>query len=256
MKKHIIIFAAAITPLAFFSCSKEKIETQQKDNSAQPNEFAFKPVFKPFINLDSGLVARYEFDANLKEYNGKLADAVPNIPGYDTYTVDRRGATNSAIHFTGRYGVDISKIPLSSNMSVSLWAKYDNTWQPDNYFLWNFWLSPQFGQFYGDNLCGVITTPQTAGVPSGSVDGNWHHLVATYDGKTLAYYVDGKFVGSILNPNQGLPIPQGATIAYQAGYQTALGGQFVTSRWFGSMDDLRFYTRILSAQEVKTLYTL
>jgi hypothetical protein len=252
MKKHIIIFAAAITPLAFFSCSKEKIETTQKDNSL--NEFAFKPIFKPIINLDSGLVGRYEFDANLKEYNGKLADAVPNIPGYDTYTVDRRGATNSAIHFTGRYGVDISKVPLSSNMSVSLWAKYDNTWQPDNYFLWNFSLSPQFGQFYVDNFCGVITTPQTTGVPSGSLDDNWHHLVATYDGKTLTYYVDGKLVGSILNQYQGVPIP--ATVDYQVGYTTLNFSKVIASTWFGSMDDLRFYTRILSAQEVKALSML
>jgi len=51
----------AITPLAFFSCSKEKIETQQTDNSSA-NEIAFRPVVKPVSNLDSGLVARYEFD--------------------------------------------------------------------------------------------------------------------------------------------------------------------------------------------------
>src|SRR5215471_1612732 len=248
MKKHIIIFAAAITTLTFFSCTKEKTGTSPMDSSGQPNEIAFKPNPKPIVNLDSGLVGRYEFDGNLKEYSGILGDAVPNFSGYDTYTVDRKGVTKGAIHFTGRYGVNISKIPLTSNMSVSLWAKYDNTWQPNNYFLWNFWLSPQFVQF-GDNFWGVITTPQTDGVPSGSLNGNWHHLVATYDGKTLMYYVDGKFIGSKLDPNQGLPIPQGAVIDYQAGYQTALGGKVITSTWFGCMDDLRFYTRILSAQE-------
>jgi hypothetical protein len=254
MKKHIIIFAAAITPLAFFSCRKEKMET--KDNSAQSNEFAFKPIFKPVINLDSGLVGRYEFDGNLKEYNGKLADAVPNFSGYDTYTVDRRGATNSAIHFTGRYGVDISKIPLSENMSVSLWVRYDQLTQGNyNYFLSNLWLSPEFAQ-NDDNYWGTITTPQTAGVPSGSVDNQWHHLVATYDGKTLNYYVDGKFVGSVLNPNQGLPIPQGATIDYEAGYMTFAFSKVIASTWFGSMDDLRFYTRVLSPFDVAALYKL
>jgi hypothetical protein len=95
-----------ITPLAFFSCRKEKIESQT--NNATPNEFAFKPVIKPIVNLDSGLVGRFEFDGNLKEYAGKLADANPNFTGYDTYTVDRRGATNSAIKFTGRYGLEPS----------------------------------------------------------------------------------------------------------------------------------------------------
>ena len=253
MKKHMIILAAAITPLAFFSCSKEKIETQT--DNATPNEFAFKPVFKPVINLDSGLVGRYEFNGNLKEYAGKLADAVPNFSGYDTYTVDRRGDISSAIKFTGRYGLDISKIPLASTMSVSVWVKYDNTVQSTNYFLSNFWLSPEFAQD-NDNYWGVITTPQTAGVPSGSVDNQWHHLVATYDGKNLNFYVDGSYIGFILNPNQGLPIPQGATIDYEVGYLTANFSKFIVSTWFGSMDDLRFYTRILSAAEVKALYSL
>ena len=120
MKKHIIIFAAAIAPLAFFSCSKEKIETQQKDNSAQANEFAFKPKFKPIINLDSGLVGRYEFDGNLKEYAGKLGDAVATIFGADNYTDDRKGNQYSALKFNGRYGVDIFKVPLAANISASV----------------------------------------------------------------------------------------------------------------------------------------
>jgi len=241
-----------ITPLAFFSCTKEKIETPT--NNETLNEFAYKPVFKP-INLNQGLVARYEFDANLKEYNGKLADAVPNFAGYDTYTVDRRGAANSAIKFTGRYGVDISKIPLSSTMSVSVWVKYDNALQPTNYFISNFWLSPEFAQDF-DTYWGVITTPQTAGVQSGAMDNQWHHLVATYDGKNLDYYIDGQYVGVMLNPNLGLPIPKGATINYEVGYQTFNFSKVIHSTWFGSMDDLRFYTRILSSAEVKALYML
>jgi hypothetical protein len=79
-------------------------------------------------------------------------------------------------------------------------------------------------------------------------------LVATYDGKNLNFYVDGSYVGSILNPNLGLPIQPGATIDYEVGYMTANFSKVITSTWFGSMDDLRFYTRILSAAEVKALY--
>lgn len=252
MKKHIIIFAAAIAPLAFFSCKKDKIETKQTDNST-PNEIAYRPVVKPVINLDSGLVGRYEFDGNLKEYTGQLADAVPNLSGYDTYADDRRGASNSAINFTGRYGLNISKIPLASNMSVSAWVKYDMI-QPLNYFVTAQWLSPDFAQD-NNSYWGIVSSPATSGVPSGAIDNQWHHLAATYDGTRLNFYVDGKYVGTSLNPTQD-SIAKGATVDYKVGYLTPPGSNIITSTWFGSIDDLRFYTRILTAAEVKALYQL
>jgi concanavalin A-like lectin/glucanase superfamily protein len=251
MKKHIIIFAAAITPLAFFSCSKEKMETQKGANSAQPQEIAFR--FKPVINLDSGLVGRYEFDGNLKDYTGQLAAAVPNLSGYETYTDDRKGAPNSAIKFTGRYGLNISKVPLAAHMSVSVWARYDML-QSTNYFVTAQWLSPDFDQ-NNDTYWGIVNASSTSGVPSGSIDNQWHHLVATYDGTQLNFFVDGNFVGTTVDPTQS-QIGPGATVDYQVGYITAFLGKTPLSTWFGSLDDLRFYDRILTAPEVKALYNL
>ena len=253
MKKHIIIFAAAITPLAFFSCSKEKIETQQNDNSLQPNEIAFKPILKPVINLDLGLVGRYEFDGNLKEYSSKLADAVPNFSGSDTYTVDRRGVPNNAIHFTGRYGLNISKVPLAPNMSVAAWVRYDMI-QPLNYFVTAQWLSPDFAQD-NNTYAGIVSAPATAGVQSGPIDNQWHHLAATYDGTNVNFYIDGNFVGTKLNPTQDKVGPK-ATVDYEVGYLTPAYSKIIKSTFFGSVDDLRFYTRILSAAEVTALYNL
>jgi hypothetical protein len=246
MKKHIIILAAAITPLAFFSCSKEKIETQT--DNATPNAFAFKPVFKPVINLDSGLVGRYEFDGNLKEYTGKLADAVASIAGADNFTVDRKGNVNKAIKFNGRYGLDIFKIPLTFNTSVAAWVKYDDIPPSTNYFVkGDQGIMPDLSQD-NNNYWGVVSTPATSGVPSGPMDNHWHHLVATYDGNELKFYVDGDFIGSSLNPCP-LALPVGATIHYQLGYWPQVG-----SVWYGSMDDLRFYTRNLSDVDIRALY--
>jgi hypothetical protein len=247
MKKHFIIFAAAITPLAFFSCSKEKIETQQTGNSS-PNEKAFRPTVKPISNLDSGLVARYEFDGNLKEQTGKLGDAVASTFGADNYTDDRKGNSYSAINFNGRYGLDIFKVPLTFNTSVAAWVKYDAISPSTNYFVkGNQGIMPDFAQDQ-DNYWGVVSTPATSGIPSGAMDNHWHHLVATYDGNELKFYVDGSFIGTSLNPCP-LALPVGATINYQVGYWTQVG-----SVWYGSMDDLRFYTRDLSAADVKALY--
>ena len=254
MKKHIIIFAAAITPLAFFSCKKEKIENQQTDPAT--NEITFKPIFKPVADLKSHLVGMYQFDGNLKEQTGQLADAIPNINGADVYTDDRKGNANSAIKFTGRYGLDIFKIPLDRNMSVAAWVKYDVTAGVSaNYFVTAQWLSPDFSQDF-DTYWGVVSTPMTSGVPSASMDNQWHHLVATYDGKELLFYVDGNYVGNSVNPNNAPPYPAGLTVNYQVGYLTPAGGKIPTSTWFGTMDDLRFYTRVLSSVDVKALYQL
>ena len=255
MKKHIIIFAAAITPLAFFSCSKEKIETQ-KDNSSQSNEFAFKPIFKPVFNLDSGLVARYEFDSNLKEYSGKLGDAVASIFGADNYATDRKGNQYGAIKFNGRYGLDIFKVPLDANMSASVWAKYDfSAGVSTNYFVWAGGGSPDFCQEF-DSYSGVINMNGTTGVQEWPVDDQWHNLVATYDGNRLKFYVDGSYIGTSININLWLPYPKGANFNYQLGYRTPQGGKIPTSTWHGAMDDFRVYTRVLSDAEVKALYTL
>lgn len=254
MKKHIIIFAAAIAPLAFLSCNKEKMETQQRDNVGQPNEIASKLIFKPpVINLDSGLVGRYEFDGNLHEYNAQLGDAVPNVSGYETFTVDRRGAPNSAIHFTGRYGLHIYKVPLAPNMSVSAWVRYD-VLQGLNYFVTAQWLSPDFAQD-NDKYSGIVSTPSTAGVQSGPIDNQWHHLAATYDGTKLNFFIDGNFVGTKMNPTQDKIGPK-ATVDYEVGYLGNFYGNQMQSSFFGSVDDLRFYTRILSPTEVKFLYNL
>jgi hypothetical protein len=256
MKKHIIIFAAAIAPLAFFSCSKEKVETQQNDNSAQANEFTFKPIFKPVINLDSDLVARYEFDGNLKEYSGKLGDAVANIFGADNYTNDRKGNQYRAIKFNGRYGLDIFKVPLAANMTVSVWAKYDfSAGVPTNYFVSDGGGSPEFDQEF-DSYGGEINVNGTTGVQDWPVDDQWHHLLGTYDGSRLKFYVDGKYIGTSININLWLPYPNGANEDYQVGYRTPVGGKIPTSVWHGTLDDLRVYTRVLSDAEINALYKL
>ncbi|HJS53998.1 MAG TPA: LamG domain-containing protein [Chitinophagaceae bacterium] len=252
MKKQMIILAAVVTPLAFFSCSKEKIETQQPNDSEPISGLAFKPIIKPVVDLTKGLSAMYQFDGNLTDNTGQLKDAVANISGADNYTEDRKGNANSAIKFNGRYGLEIFKVPLTLNSTLAAWVKYDALSPSTNYFATSQWLMPNFAQD-NDNYWGIVSTPVTSGVPSGPMDDNWHHLVATYDGKDVRFYVDGSFIGSSNNPCS-IAIPQGSWVNYQVGYRTPQGSKIPTSVWYGRMDDLRFYARVLSAFDILTLY--
>jgi concanavalin A-like lectin/glucanase superfamily protein len=256
MKKQIIILATAITLLAFLSCSKEKFGTEGPNGSIE-NAATINPssqkIAGPAVSLNKNLEGLFEFDGNLKDKTGKLGDAVASIFGADNYTDDRRGVSQSAIKFNGRYGIDIFKVPLSINTSVAAWVKCDLLAVPINYFVTAQFLSPDFAQ---DNTTywGVISTAATSGVPSGPMNDQWHHLAATYDGTDLKFYVDGSYVGSSLNKYLGAPYPKGATVNYQAGYTTPPGSKIISSVWHGSLDDLRFYSRVLSAADVQALY--
>ncbi len=77
------------------------------------------------------------------------------------------------------------------------------------------------------------------------MDNNWHHLVATYNGTDLKFYVDGKYVGNSTNPNQFQPY----TLTYNVGYTP-----FPEPYWQGCIDDLCFYSRTLSDVDVQARY--
>ena len=94
-----------------------------------------------------------------------------------------------------------------------------------------------------DKFAASIATTSTQSVQSNALNGDWHHLVATYDGSYIKLYVDGNFVGEKLNPG-----------SFSGGSQDYMS--WIADGWQGSMDDLRFYTRTLSASDVQALYHL
>jgi hypothetical protein len=247
MKKHIIILAAAITPLAFFSCSKEKIETQQTNNST-PNEFAFKPVIKPIINLDSGLDGKFEFNGNLLDKNGQLKAVVFNSPYKPLYTADRKGAPDAAIQFNGAYGLVIDNVPNDTSTSVAAWVRYEGYPTNGNVAVVEGSWSLSFMQL--ENTYQAASWNGISGqyVISGPIDRTWHHLVATRDASILKFYIDGTLVGTSPTPAGGGPAA--AFSQFVIGFGWNAGYQY----WNGSMDDLCFYGRTLSYADVQALY--
>lgn len=75
-------------------------------------------------------------------------------------------------------------------------------------------------------------------------DGTWHHFAVTYDGTAIRNYIDGK-----LDFSQAATFTSSATNApFVIG--TRGGGAF----WNGLLDNIRAYSRALSANEVQQLY--
>lgn len=84
---------------------------------------------------------------------------------------------------------------------------------------------------------------------SGVTDGNWHHVMFTFDGTNKVVYLDGAQVGSDV-------IPAG-TLTSSFSYRRI--GVFGTSTNYytnGLIQDARIYNRALSAAEVKILYDI
>jgi len=244
MKKQISIFAVTVTAIVFFSCSK-----QEKD-IPQPNESTDSQVLVNLVNqqlvfidpLEVGLKARYEFNGDLTDKTGQHATGIVVGSGL-TYTADRNGTANAAIKFTGAYGLDLINIPTQAHSSVAAWVKCDSSFASYTAIVLSPICGPALEQVL-NKFCAIISTPATTGVVSGPYNKNWHHVVATYDGSYLKLYVDGIYIGFSAN-KEVLGLNE---VKYFVAYNSN------NSHWYGSMDDLRFYTRTLSQTDVTALY--
>ena len=82
------------------------------------------------------------------------------------------------------------------------------------------------------------------------VNNNWVHFVLTGTQQSTAGYINGQIVDSAE-----------ALVSYSGG-NAALGrewwdnGEATSTRFNGSLDDVRIYDRALSAEEVQALYNM
>ncbi len=82
--------------------------------------------------------------------------------------------------------------------------------------------------------------------PAQVLDGAWHHCAATFDGRMIRVYLDGKEIGATERPGK---------IAVQPGAPAFIGSSGGSGEHFqGAMDDLRIYTDALSPEEIASLY--
>ena len=247
MKKQFQILAATFITVAFISCSKEKIETPAASQPAEEVTAPNLPGGPIIINpLSVGLLGRYEFNSNLKDTTKKLQDAWPE-QGTVKFTRDRKGKANAAIRFDGNLEVSIYDIPYTpGNCSVSFWTRDEVTEGPNwtemlgsgkafNFIQNENEFNSNFQKFYYGIVQQVGTTP---------INGAWHHIAATRDNTSMKLYIDGVLIGT----TPSTPVDFGNWVLHNYGL-----GNF---GWKGSLDDVRFYKRVLSPSDVIALKNL
>jgi hypothetical protein len=105
--------------------------------------------------------------------------------------------------------------------------------------------------FYVDDGANVHLSPRAA--PDQVWDGQWHAVAGSFDGKTVRLYVDGRQVGE----GTSAPVSIGYAAAdesenFEIGYYAG-GGACSPSGFVGLIDEVRVYSRALSADEIAYL---
>ncbi|MGD9495137.1 MAG: LamG-like jellyroll fold domain-containing protein [Armatimonadota bacterium] len=190
------------------------------------------------------------------------ADSSPNA--LDAQVVGAkwaRGPFGGALWFDGTTShVAAPSIPgldSSDQMTISAWVYWEDGGRYPNIITGGQWSPGGFLIFVTDRTCQfrmgrpghAASDPNAqwretgANLVSGFELGRWYHLAAVFDRPTITTYLDGRPVGS-------------ATWDYPVGHC----GDVTIGRWAGErahaglIDDVRIYTRALSAEEIAQVY--
>jgi hypothetical protein len=214
------------------------------------------------VNLSWSLTACYALNGNASESVNNLTGTLSAV----TTTANRFSTSNSANYFTGSSS---SYIILPNNallkptnaISFSAWcrpvlqagqmilvfAKNNNSSFFAAYALSIDYLGGVYKfQVARQNGSGTDLVTGTATLSSNT----WYHVVFTLDNTSFKLYVNGTLDGSMT--------PAITSFNYDPTRGVILGGTNETnynSPYLGSMDNVRFYDRIISAAEVSAIYT-
>jgi hypothetical protein len=207
-----------------------------------------------------GLVARYDFNGNAQDLSGNGLDGT--IIGA-TNATDRFGKTNSALSFNGSTDyVDLGNRPefnFTRNFTLMAWVKLNGS-QQAKYIITKYHDSG--GGVRSPRSYGLATenftsrayafvsndSPGYTDVAGGNSmeDNDWHALAFSYDFESgLKLYQDGALVGTVAAA--GFP-------AFTNSVPLLIGRASSGQAFGGAIDDVRIYSRSLTASDIDVLY--
>jgi hypothetical protein len=204
------------------------------------------------FTLKDSLYAYYPFNGNAKDESGHGHD-----PSYNsaTLTRDKDGHLNNAYAFGGSDSIIIKNFNYwngtISGLTVSFWIKTAGastttdilTASPCVFYIDRF-SSDKIMAAFDANSQNNAATDQT----STSFNTNtWMHVVGTNDGTTTKLYVNGNYEKSYSEILYNHTTNNKFMMGYFHSPPVGLTG---------SLDEIRVYTRALSASEVNSLYAL
>jgi hypothetical protein len=202
-----------------------------------------------YQNKPTDLMGKYYFDSEIiNEICGGLADPLLNYTGI-TKTTDRFGLKDSALAFDGTGYLMIPAADLTkSSLSVSLWVNASDLSDKKFFIGTNYGPALNVFEIYYWGLIGC-TYYLNSGFwqvwGSGANINTWYHIVFSYDGNTADVYINGSLVKSEKKSAKLIPFKTPIYIGSRKGSEP----------FKGKIDDIRIYTKALTALEVQEIYT-
>lgn len=248
------------------------------------NDVSFDHVIDPEINAsyETGLILLYHFnkDSFYEESDTRIVDH--SVMGFNitnstvtpitNITFIPEGRIGGGAHFNNTHDpvIDAGDFDIGDNFTtsggftVSIWVKPENALVSTSYTI----ISKQRSGFSGWELSRnqfeqyTFSAKETAALPAVAIsstafaDTNWHHLVGTFDGSDLMFYVDGVNMSSPVDfPHETMP---STTFPLCIGAGSGNSGVCASSsgNWNGTLDEVAIWNRSLSRDEVRHLYSL
>ncbi len=101
-----------------------------------------------------------------------------------------------------------------------------------------------FSQRDNNYLSFAISLPSTNSVKVPVTLNTWTHIVGTYDGSTIRIYKSGSLYTSVA---------WAGTVSTPSPHRYLTIGGWTSGVWYGNMDDLRIYNRVLTSTEIYAL---
>jgi len=206
--------------------------------------------------IDKPLLAHWAFDEDgaapaIRESSGNAALDVKA----DRSIPRTRGVHGNALDLSGSHSLRVDLDPRSpgmSEISFSAWTRpvdlksYREIFRQEcpERLLFSYQNNGTILSL-GLNVGGYVEC-DAAIQPAQVLDGAWHHAAATFDGRVMRVYLDGKEIGSLERPGK---------ITTQAEAPAFVGSSSGRGEHFqGGLDDLRIYAAALSPEEIALLY--
>lgn len=174
-------------------------------------------------------------------------------------TTNKDNQRDSAFSFDGtddyiNVGTNSTVGNLTNNFSVSAWIR-PQAFTTANVIIAATRAASNNGfsfAVYGTGLRFTTYTVKdydTAGVTL--LANTWYHVTAVLDNNNVTFYVNGVNRGTITHTTGGLA---NTDDPYQIGASTSNGSSTLTFPFNGKLDDIRIYSRVLSADEITRIY--
>lgn len=235
--------------------ARQAVEEIRKNPPAVPSASPPSKIGSGGISIQKGLIAHWEFDDDFEDRKGKFNGSTQG-PTKMTFADGKFGR---AAFFTQDSNIKVPHSPglnLNHPFTIALWIKIGNSEGKPGFARgviskthdsWSMQFGPTSNPEFSFRVVGAKQT-LTATVPAQRFrEDVWTHIAGTFDGQKVTVFINGRDEGRDSTKEPFWPQIQEREVR--------MGSNFTHYFWwfYGLMDDVRIYERVLSDEEIGAL---